>query len=358
MAKKSPDTSFDDEGRRAAEAEIVDRSKRIEFFQTEFSIELLVQRMDKGTFVVPPYQRSFVWEPRRQSRFIESLLMGLQIPFMFFWEMPSGKLEIVDGVQRLRTLSDWVNGKLRLSELDELTSLSYATFDDLHEARRQKFLNRSIRGLVLNEHADEQARFDMFDRINTGSKSANSAEIRRGALGGPFLDLVVELSDRADFAKLAPVPDRAVRQREREELVTRFFAYGDGLAGYKDRPAAFAFEYTKRMNEKMGNDPSLAAVYRKRFDRMVAFVGEHIPNGFRKTSSATVTPRVRYEALAIGTGMALRDRPDLVVTGPIVPVEAWIESAEFKQVTTSDGANVIAKLRNRTEFVAKRLQGL
>jgi hypothetical protein len=168
----------------AAEAQIVEQSKRIEFYITEYSVELLATKMKNGEFEVPPYQRAYTWEHERKSRFIESLLMGLPIPFLFFWEMPNGKLEIVDGSQRLRTIEEFVTGDLKLGELEELSLLSGLQFSDLPESRQRKIRNRSIRGIVLNEHADDQARFDMFERINTSSKVANKAEVRRGALAG------------------------------------------------------------------------------------------------------------------------------------------------------------------------------
>src|SRR5438132_4038312 len=89
----------------AAEAQIVEQSKRIEFFLTDYSVELLASKMETGEFEIPPYQREDTWEPERKSRFIESLLIGLPIPFLFFWEKAeTGKLEIVDGSQRLRTI--------------------------------------------------------------------------------------------------------------------------------------------------------------------------------------------------------------------------------------------------------------
>ena len=166
-----------------AESQIVEQSKRIDFYLTEYSVELLASKMQSGEFVIPEYQREDVWEPARKSRFIESLLMGLPIPFLFFWESPAtGKLEIVDGAQRLRTIQQFVLGDLSLGPLDTLSALEGFRFLDLPEARQRKVRNRSIRGIVLNEHADEQARFDLFDRINTGSKIAEKAEIRRGAL--------------------------------------------------------------------------------------------------------------------------------------------------------------------------------
>lgn len=349
------DTAFSDEAKAAGEAEVVDRSKRIEFYLTEFSIEILANKMKDGEFVVPSYQREFIWEPSRKSRFIESILMGLPIPFLFFWEMPNGKLEIVDGSQRLRTLHEWIHGDLRLTQLEELPSLSHSRFTDLEESRQRKVKNRSIRGIVLNEHADEQARFDMFDRINTGSKAANKAEVRRGALGGPFLDLVIELAKRPEFAALAPATEKAEKEREREELVTRFFAYGDGLAGYKDRPALFMYEYAKRKNLEFEADNAQIAAYRNKFLETMAFVSANFPNGFKKTRGAKVTPRARFESIAIGSLLAISIRPKILKDGPKIPVSRWIHSTQFADITTSDGANVLSKLTGRINFVRDKL---
>lgn len=338
-----------------AEAEIVDRSRRIDFYMTEYSVELLADKMAKEDFVIPTYQRAFTWEGSRKSKFIESLIMGLPIPFLFFWEMENGKLEIVDGSQRLRTLKEYILDGFELGQLEEIPSLAGTRFEDLSSARQRKILNRSIRGIVLNEHADDQARFDMFERINTGSKAANTAEVRRGALRGPFLDLVLELSKLPLFAQLAPVSGKSEKERVREELVTRFFAYGDGLDGYRERPSQFMFDYTRRLNEQFAGQPGQALVYRERFERMLDFVERAFPIGFRKPSNPNSTPRARYEALAIGSDLALRENPALFATPP--DTSGWLASEEFSTVTTSDAANTRSKLLGRIEYVKNQLLG-
>ena len=355
MAKSNAIVGLGTAAKEAAELEILERSKRIDSYLSDFTIEFLADKMRDGHFVVPAYQREFTWEANRKSRFIESVLMGLPIPFLFFWEMPDGRLEVVDGSQRLRTIEEWVHGGLQLGELEELPTLSNSRFADLMESRQRKVKNRPIRGIVLNEKADDQARFDMFERINTGSKAANKAEVRRGALGGPFIDLVIELAKNSRFIKIAPVPQKALNEREREELVTRFFAYGDGLEGYRDRPAIFLFDYTRRMNERFEQDSTLIDEYRARFAEMVAFVEKNSPNGFRKTKTSTTTPRVRFEALAVGSYLATKEKPALKTKGPAHPVAGWVDSTEFSNVTTSDGANVVSKLRGRINFVRERL---
>jgi hypothetical protein len=339
----------------AAEAQIVEQSKRIEFYLTEYSVELLASKMKSGDFEIPAYQREDTWEPSRKSRFIESLLMGLPIPFLFFWESPeTGKLEIVDGSQRLRTIEQFVLGDLVLGELDELSSLEGLRFGDLPESRQRKIKNRSIRGIVLNEHADEEARFDLFDRINTGSKVANKAEVRRGALVGPFLDLVIALAKDPKFVKLAPVPEAQNKLREREELVTRFFAYGDGLDGYQDRVSQFLFAYARRMNQTFVENPRAVDEYRQRFMATMAFVARVFPFGFARTAKGKATPRARFEAIAIGSYLALQERPEL--TSQSIQVD-WLTGKTFSEVIGSDGANAIGRLRRRLYFVRDRLLG-
>lgn len=355
MSKKQPSIpEITRELQDMAEAQILQQTRRIDFYITEYSVELLASKMRSGDFVVPSYQREFTWEDERKSRFIESIIMNLPIPFLFFWEQPeTGKLEIVDGSQRLRTIEEFVFASFRLGELEALPSLSGFTFKDLLESRQRKILNRSIRGIILNEHADEQARFDMFERINTGSKIANKAEVRRGVLAGPFMDLVIELAAEPKFIQLAPMSKKLVMEREREELVTRFFAYSDGLEGYHDRPSEFLFNYTKQMNAEFDNDPSMKISYRHRFNDVIFQVDRIFPHGFRRKQQGNATPRARFEAIAIGTYLAFVERPNLAQQ-TIDPMK-WLEKDELTKVIGSDGANAIARLEARISYVKNKL---
>lgn len=355
MAAKNREQVISNDQAFAAETEIVEEAKRIDYYMTEYSVEMLASKMRGGNFVIPPYQREFTWEDERKSRFIESVIMGLPIPFLFFWEMDDGKLEIVDGSQRLRTLEEFIHGDLRLGDLEAIPGISNFKFTDFLESRQRKILNRSIRGIVLNEKADEQARFDMFDRINTSSLVANPAEVRRGALRGPFMTLVTELAESQDFVGLAPTSRKLLKQRHHEELVVRFFAYGDGLEGYKDRPAEFIFNYAKRMNAKFADSPVLVETYRQRFFDMIRFVRTVFPYGFRRSEGGKATPRTRFEAIAIGSYLALQEDPPLVDRAPEVKI--WLDSKEFKEITGADGANAVARLRGRMEFVRDKLLG-
>ncbi|XWK91657.1 MAG: DUF262 domain-containing protein (plasmid) [Phormidium sp.] len=347
---------FTEEQVIAAEKQIVEQSKRIEFYITEYTVEILALKMKNGDFEVPTYQREDTWEDKRKSRFIESVLMGLPIPFLFFWESPeTGKLEIVDGSQRLRTIEQFILGDFALGDLDQLSLLTGFRFNDLPESRQRKLKNRSIRGIVLSEHTDEQSRFDLFERINTGSKIANKAEVRRGALGGAFQDLVISLSKEKVFVSLAPVSKQQEKEREREELVTRFFAYGDGLEDYKDQVSAFLYSYTKKMNEHFKQKPEDIEAYRQRFRETMNFVSRNFPWGFRRTPKGTITPRARFEAIAIGSYHALQERPEIAQQS--FHLEGWLNDKKFIAIIGADGANAKGRLTARINSVRDRLLG-
>jgi uncharacterized protein with ParB-like and HNH nuclease domain len=83
-AVEGEEPRFTPEQVAAAEQQIYDQSKRIDYYITEYNVEVLVAKMDKKDFYVPEYQREFTWDINRKSRFIESLLIGLPIPFLFF----------------------------------------------------------------------------------------------------------------------------------------------------------------------------------------------------------------------------------------------------------------------------------
>lgn len=339
---------------KAAELQLQSYSKKIDFYTSEYTIEILAKKVAEDEYTVPDYQREYTWENPRKSKFIESILIGLPIPFVFFWmNDETGKLEIVDGSQRLRTLEEYLGGRLILDGLERLDLLNGTSFSDLPLSRRRKILNISIRGIILSENTDIEARVDLFERINTGSKVANPAEVRRGALRGKFMDFVNRLASNELFIKLAPVSAKQRKEREAEELVARFFAYSDGLDGYRDDVSPFIFRYIKKMNDAFDRNPDLEVKYEQRFQRMIEFVDRSFELGFRKTSGAKTTPRARYESIALGSHFALEEKPDLSVD--IKNTNSILDRDNFKREVSSDGANARRKLNGRIEYMRDAL---
>ncbi|HWH57761.1 MAG TPA: DUF262 domain-containing protein [Terriglobales bacterium] len=340
--------------RVAMESQLVEKQRTIDYDTKEFTVELLVQKLDNGDFFIPPYQREFIWHDKRRAKFIESVLLGLPIPFMFAADTKDGILEIVDGAQRLRTLREFLDNKLILRDLEQLTNLAGRYFADLPTAQQRKFKNRTLRMVVLADKTTDDAKYDIFQRINTGSDTLRSSEVRKGAYRGPFYSFVEECAGRTDFMELCPVGRRPGLRREREELVLRFFAYSERYDSFRHDVQKFLDDYTKEKNKlyEQQNDEAKQDRTAKllEFDRVMKFVAQFFPYGFAKTANAGTTPRVRFEAIAVGVNLALRKTPQL---NP--KTMSWLEGNQFKSLTTTHGSNSQPRLAARIEFVRDTL---
>jgi hypothetical protein len=352
------------ERQEISEQQILDAGKSVKFNVIEYSIEHLVQKVSSEEYYVPAYQREFTWDSAKKSRFIESALIGLPIPFLFFWQDNEGKFEIVDGSQRLRTLEEFVNHEFKLSDLSILTHSKGMKFLDLSISRQRKFLSLSIRGILLANDTDTATRTEMFNRINTAGSKANEAEIRRGALPGPVTDLVIELANNRQFIKMTPISQSLVDKREREELVVRFLAYTSKynpksdeqmFVGYQDKPREFIYRYLEEANEAAVKNNALVIELRSRFLGAMNFIEEVFPNGFQKPGLAKQVPRARYEAIAIGSALAIKEKPSLLRKNP--DIKKWMDSQSFIAATTSDAANNKSRLFGRVGYVRDHLLG-
>lgn len=340
----------------AAESQIAEHHKIIDYDTREYPVEVIVEKYlnrledDDNDFFIPDYQRELVWPDEHQSRFIESVLMGLPIPLLFVADVKGqeGRVEIVDGSQRVRTLARFMKDELTLSGLKLLTKLNGFKFSNLPLIRQRRFGRHTMRMIELREGVSEEVRRDIFSRINTGSLKLNDMEVRWGVSDGPFLKFLRACSQQSRFTKLAPLSKAAIDRREHEEFVLRFFAY---LRDYKkfDRSVVeFLNAYLKDMENF---DTQMQSDYQAEWDRMLDFAEAHFKT-FTKVKGHVRTPRIRFEALSVGTALALRINPELVP-----PSLSWLESDEFKREMRSDASNSRPKVIRRIEFVRDHLLG-
>jgi len=329
---------------------IKERSIPYTYDTKEYPIELIVlkyapQPGEEQTMFIPTYQRALVWDERRQSKFIESLYLGVPIPPVFVAEIDeNGNLEIIDGSQRIRTIALYITDKLKLSNLEEIEDLNDTIFSQLIAARQRKFLNIALRFHVITDKADLAIRADIFDRLNSNVKPLTASEIRKGAYSSNgFYQFIIQQSTRPEFEALF---SGSGKHDEKQELVLRFFAYAESYQNFKHDVAIFL----NRFVERKGAEGFNADLLSQQFLNVLNFVQEYFPNGFKKALNAKSIPRVRFEAIAVGTHLALLHNPQLV-PGNL----DWLESEEFKNHTTSDASNNRNKLIGRIEFVRDNL---
>ncbi len=350
MAKKK--SKFSDEKQSQIIQQFNEKSKLYEYRTKDYSFEVILSKYgeesnENTTLFVPDYQREFVWNNDKKSKFIESVLLGMPLTPFLVSEDDKARLEIIDGSQRIRTLIAFYNNEFSLRKLEKLSKLDGAKFKDLPMLLQRYLKNRDFKIIVVDD-ASENVRQDIFEKINTTSEGLTDSEIRKGSFSGAFYDLVLELKEIQDFKDICPVSSKKEKRGEYEELILRFLAYSDKYLEFKHDVAKFLNIYLESKNQSDFD----VALYRSRFLEMTEFIKKHFPLGFRKEENNNATPRVRFEAISVGVYLALKECPNLND-----PNMEWLNSDGFKIQTTSDSSNNPDRLKNRIEFVRDGLLG-
>lgn len=356
MTKKGIERKMESDILKSSQ-QIREKKQDIKYDTRDYVVGYLKQMFEEGNLYVPlDYQRNFIWNENDKCFFIESVLMGLPIPFMFFSDTSDGRIEIVDGAQRTQTIVEFIQGDLVLNGLEILTESNGFSFDDLDPAMQRKFENTNIRVVFLEEGTTEKIRQEIFKRINTGGRTARPAETRRGAIDGKFMTFLGECTKNEKFNQLAPRSEQNEKRYEGIELVSRFFAYSDRYSddfpGYSGNVAQYIDKYIEKKNEEW-EVICEEENYMRRFEEMIDYAEKLLGNkGFRKKEKSKSTPRARFEALSVGISLALKEVPDLKVTD-----SSWVDGEDFSVITRSDAANNKAKLIRRIKFVKDKLLG-
>lgn len=335
------------EMKKKAEEQIKNLRKEIDYTTRDYSIDFLVQKFREDEFYIPDeYQRQFIWDDDKKSLFIESVLLGLPIPLMFFSDTEDGRCEIIDGAQRTQSLEAFMSNDLELTNLKKLDSLLGFKYDDIPEYFKKKFDKTNIRVVVLSDETTLDIRQEIFTRINTSGVKANPIEVRRGQfMQTDFMRFIKECSEDDVFLKLCPLSETLKKRYEGQELVLRFFAYLNNYKKFEHRVDQFIDDYVDSNKDTFNRDE-----YLKEFKGMLDFVDENFPYGFAKSKNAKSTPRVRFEAIAVGVALALRENEKLIVNNV-----DWIESDEFRVHTTSHASNSPNRVTGRIEYVRDML---
>jgi len=186
----------------------------------------------KEVDLTPDFQRNFVWDKKRQSQLIESLMLRIPVPAFYLAESDSGIYQVVDGVQRLTTIRDFLSNKFPLKGLEYLQDQEGKYFKENKELN-QKGINREffreiqltqISVNIIEAKSPAKVKFDVFRRVNTGGKPLNNQEIRNCLAKPKVRKLLNELALSKEFQIATGGSVRTTRMQA-QELVLRFIAF-------------------------------------------------------------------------------------------------------------------------------------
>lgn len=250
-------------------------------------IKSLYDKRKRGKLVLQPdFQRQYVWDNKKASKLIESALMSIPLPTMYFAEEPDGQQSVIDGQQRLTAFFSYLDGffpdkrAFRLTGLTAFPELNRKAFADLDEETQDKIQYFSVRTITILKGSNADLKFEIFERLNTGSVPLNDMEIRNCVYRGPYLKLLKELASEPDFLKLMGLDGPQKRMKD-IEFVLRFAAfYHETYLRYKPSMKQFFnrdMEKYQDISEKEGKE--LKEAFKKSVAIVTSLFGD---NAFKR----------------------------------------------------------------------------
>ncbi len=249
----------------------------------DWTIGSLNNKYIKGSIdLQPDFQRQFVWDDKKASALIESILLGIPLPIIYFSEANDSKLTVIDGQQRLTSIFSFYAGKFpdgrefRLKSLKVLPELNRLAYKDLPQAYQEKFEDYAVRVITILKASGQDIKFDIFERLNSGSVALNDMELRNCIYRGEYIDFIKELSKNKTFRKLVGLRKEEKRMKD-VELVLRFLAFSH--TSYLDYSAPikkFLNEDCEKYRDKCTKDfEEDLQKFKKALELINSLFGEH-----------------------------------------------------------------------------------
>lgn len=187
---------------------------------------------EKEIDLTPDFQRNFVWNSiTEKSRLIESMLLRIPLPVFYFSEDTDGILQVVDGMQRLTVISDFMDNKFPLKNLEYLCELNGKYFNKKdnsdkslpNEYRRRIELTQLVCN-IIDPQSPQKAKYDIFKRINTVGKVLNAQEMRNAFSKPCTRELLDKLSKSKHFLNATDNRINPTRMADKE-IILRFIAF-------------------------------------------------------------------------------------------------------------------------------------
>ncbi|WP_413801834.1 DUF262 domain-containing protein [Streptomyces iranensis] len=257
----------------------------------QFSLRNALDMIEDGSLeLAPDFQRGRVWKPKQKSRLIESVLLQIPLPAFYFAEDTDGLMRVVDGLQRLSTIHDFVRGGdehgFELKGLEYLqNAVEGKRFEDLPAPWRRRIHNTQIVTNVIDPTTPSDVMYDIFKRINTGGTPLNAQEIRHCMSKERSRTILRVMTSTAEFNAATNNMAGHIRMNDRE-MALRFAAFWlmgtDGYAKYAAMDPFLQRTTTMLDNEKDVTEArvgDLVAAFRKAMVNARLVFGEQ---AFRK----------------------------------------------------------------------------
>ena len=281
---QAEETRYQDYAQEEAEVSDVE-DYDISTSPNDFNVSTIYDFIRSGVLVIPGFQRNYVWDIKRASKLVESLIIGLPVPQIFLYEAERNRFHVIDGQQRLMSLYYFVEQRFpRLDKRSELRRIfsvhgripdetlddpEYFTdfrldlpervpgspnrlrglsYESLGEDYKSRFSFRTIRNVVIRQNSprdDDSSMYEIFSRLNSGGVNLSTQEIRVSLHHSEFYDMLMRVNYEDNWRRLLRASQPELRLKD-VELLLRMFAMLDDGGNYAPSMSKFLNRFSKK----------------------------------------------------------------------------------------------------------------
>ncbi|MEH1164634.1 DUF262 domain-containing protein [Micromonospora sp. CPCC 205539] len=351
----------------------------------DFNALTIFSFIESGAVKIPGFQRHYVWDIKRASKLIESLIIGLPVPQVFLYEEARNRFLVIDGQQRLMTIYFFIKQRfpkrearprlrnvfmerggipdevlgnddlfedfaLKLPDLNpgrpnKFSGLTYSDLDDY----KTQFDLRTIRNVVVKQvkpSGGNSSIYEMFSRLNTGGINLTPQEIRLSLYHSKFYDLLTRLNLDTRWRELLGRPEPDLHMQDVEVLARAVAMWRDGPQ-YKPSMVRFLNQFSQ---VAQAYDEAELATIEGYFNWFLDNASDVAPSAWQRQSKFSVPI---FEAV-FAASCSLRDKGQLVALSSELVEKIKLDPVvqESSQEKTTDTGNVRNRLRRALELVA------
>lgn len=331
--------------------------------------EIVNLHSNQELIIQPEYQRLFRWSDEQKSRLIESIILELPIPQIFVIENIDGVLELIDGLQRVSSVIQFINPSvlglepLKLQGCDLVKNLDEKIFEDLSLRLKLKIKRSTVRTVLIKRRSKPFLKYEMFKRLNTGGAILSPQEIRNCSArmveehGIKFYSFLQKLSLFPSYINcIESLSEQEREKKGEEELVLRFLATKNATDLFKDSVRDWLDNYMEKilLEEIIFDYDKEETDFHNLFNYLSRVIGSRAFVKYRGSNPVGGLAPAYYEAVTIGTFNVLDNvynLPDEVVKQSIIDT---LQSEDFRK-NTGPGANKLSKLTGRINSIQNAL---
>lgn len=337
------------------EQKILDTRNSLSTDRLDMSFGEIMSMYERDEIIInPEFQRLFRWSNYQQTRFMESLLLGIPIPPIFVAEDNNGRWELVDGLQRLSTVlsffgviksfpdkNNWVMCKGDLiNELDGYDCKSLPIKFQLNIKRA------ACRVEIIKWNSKIDMRYELFNRLNTGGSPLTDQEIRNCIFRGisnEFNNFLKRVSENQDFIALINPTERQISQLYMEELVLRFASLYNRSENVKEILSIHMTEYMRDVIKDNSFDYSIGELFIRTIDLL-----QPLGKGIFRFNNGSFSTSL-YDAITIGVAENIDAYEEAGSKFILNKINELKENSEFRKYTGS-ASNSKTRVINRIKI--------